>query len=39
MGFQVRSLDANRFLGNPVGRLVSNKMQEVEEAVRYVLGL
>jgi mRNA-degrading endonuclease toxin of MazEF toxin-antitoxin module len=25
--------------GNPVGKLASNKMQEVEEAVRYVLGL
>jgi mRNA interferase MazF len=39
IGFQVRSLDPNRFLGNPVGKLASNKMQEVEEAVRYVLGL
>ena len=39
MGFQVRSLDSNRFLGNPVGRLSSNKMREVEDAVRYVLGL
>lgn len=39
MGFQVRSLDPNRFLGNPVGKLSSDKMQEVEEAVRYVLGL
>ena len=36
IGFQVRSLDPNRFLGNPVGKLASNKIQDVEEAIRYV---
>lgn len=35
MGFQVRSLDATRFLGNPVGKLVSNKMQD--QSVEVVL--
>lgn len=37
--FQVRSLDAKRFPKNPAGLLCANKMAEVEEAVRYCLGL
>jgi mRNA interferase MazF len=39
LGFQVRSLDANRFLEKPVGQLSDEKMLEVENAVRYCLGL
>ena len=37
--FQVRSLDASRFPEQPAGQLSEQKMQEVESAVRYCLGL
>ena len=37
--FQIRSLDRDRFPEQPTGRLSSPKMLEVEETVRYCLGL
>jgi mRNA interferase MazF len=37
--FQIRSLDKNRFLDQAVGKLSGEKMQEIETAVRYCLGL
>ena len=37
--FQIRSLDPKRFASSPVGQLSEDKMQEVEAAVRYCLGL
>ena len=37
--FQIRSLDPNRFIDNPVGTLSAIKMEEIEMSVRYVLGL
>ncbi len=37
--FQIRSLDPKRFLTEPVGQLSTDKMLEVETAVRYCLGL
>jgi mRNA interferase MazF len=37
--FQVRSLDAKRFPEQPAGKLSSEGMQRVEDAVRYSLGL
>lgn len=39
LGFQVRSLDASRFPDQPTGKLSDEKMLEVENAVRYCLGL
>lgn len=39
MCFQIRSLDAKRFPNKPAGQLSDEKMQEVEDAVRYCLGL
>ncbi|NEO88397.1 MAG: type II toxin-antitoxin system PemK/MazF family toxin [Spirulina sp. SIO3F2] len=39
LGFQVRSLDRKRFPTQAAGRLSAAKMQEVETAVRYCLGL
>ncbi|MDX2229150.1 MAG: type II toxin-antitoxin system PemK/MazF family toxin [Leptolyngbyaceae cyanobacterium bins.349] len=39
LGFQVRSLDAKRFPEHPVGQLSHEKMLEIEDAVRYCLGL
>lgn len=39
LGFQIRSLDKNRFPAAPKGRLSPEKMEEVERAVRYCLGL
>lgn len=39
LGFQVRSLDASRFSDQPTGKLSDEKMLEVENAVRYCLGL
>jgi mRNA interferase MazF len=39
LGFQVRSLDAKRFPDEPAGQLSNEKMLEVENAVRYCLGL
>ena len=37
--FQIRSLDFNRFPNQPAGKLSEAKMQEIENAVRYCLGL
>lgn len=37
--FQIRSLDSNRFSKQPEGKLSAEKMQEIEIAVRYCLGL
>ena len=37
--FQIRSLDPNRFPTAPAGTLSTDKMREVETAVRYCLGL
>jgi mRNA interferase MazF len=37
--FQIRSIDKNRFPSPPVGKLSEEKMQEIEAAVRYCLGL
>jgi len=37
--FQLRSLDPSRFLNQPAGRLFPEKMQEIEAAVKYCLGL
>jgi mRNA interferase MazF len=37
--FQIRSLDFNRFPNQPAGKLSEAKMQEIEDAVRYCLGL
>lgn len=39
LGFQVQSLDAKRFPDKPAGHLSDEKMLEVENAVRYCLGL
>jgi mRNA interferase MazF len=39
MCFQIRSLDPNRFLQPQAGELSAIKMQEVETAVRYCLGV
>lgn len=37
--FQIRSLDAARFTSTPAGKLTTEKMNEVEMAVRYCLWL
>ncbi len=37
--FQIRSLDANRFSADSVGKISDSKILEVEAAVRYCLGL
>jgi mRNA interferase MazF len=37
--FQIRSLDSSRFSAEPVGKLSADKMSEIENAVRYCLGL
>ena len=37
--FQIRSLDHHRFSEQPMGQLSPQKMLEVEETVRYCLGL
>ncbi len=37
--FQLRSLDSARFLDQPAGKLSPEKMEEIESAVRYCLGL
>lgn len=39
MCFQIRSLDATRFPGEPAGQLSEEKMQQVGATVRYCLGL
>lgn len=37
--FQVRALDPSRFPSQPAGRLPPANLQDVEDAVRYCLGL
>ncbi|WP_069789346.1 type II toxin-antitoxin system PemK/MazF family toxin [Cyanobacterium sp. IPPAS B-1200] len=37
--FQIRSLDSSRFTQKPAGKLSVAKMQEVEIAIKYCLGL
>ena len=39
LGFQVRSLDKNRFPEKPAGYLSEETLAKVEQAVRYCLGL
>jgi len=39
LGFQIRSLDANRFAGTRAGKLSRQTLEQVEAAVRYCLGL
>jgi mRNA interferase MazF len=39
LGFQIRSLDANRFLGVRAGKLSGQTLEQIEAAVRYCLGL
>jgi mRNA interferase MazF len=39
MCFQIRSLDSSRFPQNPAGKLADASMKQVEEAIRYCLGL
>ena len=39
LGFQLRSLDANRFPAQPAGRVTGATLERVERAVRYCLGL
>ena len=37
--FQLRSIDASRFLDQPAGMLSPEKMEEIETTVKYCLGL
>jgi mRNA interferase MazF len=37
--FQIRSLDASRFPATPAGRLSGKILEQVEDTVRYCLGL
>jgi mRNA interferase MazF len=37
--FQIRSIDAARFMLEPAGQLTKEKMLDIETAVRYCLGL
>lgn len=39
LGFQIRSLDANRFPGTRAGKLNEQALERIEAAVRYCLGL
>ena len=39
LGFQIRSLAQKRFSGPPIGHLSEKALKNVEEAVRYCLGL
>jgi mRNA interferase MazF len=39
LGFQLRSLDRNRFPSGPAGRLKGDTLRRVEDAVRNCLGL
>src|SRR5215211_1777370 len=39
LGFQIRSLDASRFPSVPAGSVSGPIMEQIEEAVRYCLGL
>jgi mRNA interferase MazF len=37
--FQLRSLDARRFPPTPAGKVTGNILEQIEDAVRYCLGL
>jgi mRNA interferase MazF len=37
--FQIRALDHSRFPANPAGRLSTGLMQDVEDTIRFCLGL
>ncbi len=37
--FQIRSLDKKRFDSEPIGKLCTEKMREIESAIRYCFGL
>jgi mRNA interferase MazF len=37
--FQARALDHSRFPSQPAGRVDSTRMAEIEDAMRYVLGM
>lgn len=37
--FQIRSLDASRFPTAPAGRLTGRTLEQIEDAVRYCMGL
>jgi len=39
LGFQVRSLDPQRFSTSPAGRVTGAALRRIEDAVRYCLGL
>ena len=39
LGFQVRSLDSQRFPTSPAGRVTGTTLKRVEDTVRYCLGL
>ncbi len=39
LGFQIRSLDKNRFSHTPVGKISQAKIVKIETAIRYCLGL
>jgi mRNA interferase MazF len=37
--FQIRSLDARRFAPTPAGKVTGHVLEQIENAVRYCLGL
>jgi len=37
--FQLRSLDGSRFSGSPAGKVSGGVLEEIEDTVRYCLGL
>jgi len=39
LGFQVRSLDAKRFPDKPAGKVSGASLKQIEDTVRYCLGL
>ena len=39
LGFQVRSLDAKRFPDEAAGKVSGTALKQIEDAVRYCLGL
>jgi mRNA interferase MazF len=39
LGFQIRSVDSSRFPAKPAGKLSRKFLEEIEDKVRYCLGL
>ncbi|SRR6266404_8833457 len=39
LGFQIRSIDANRFPRQAAGKISAAKLRKIEDAVRHCLGL